>query len=268
MQANHPDQASHRVTVILGSARSSQNLLDLVLPLLSAERAVEMKGVFLEEAAVQHAAELPFVKELCRVTFSVREFNNDQFERALALRMRTARRALAVLARRTGVQHSFDNVRGSAVGLLREMVSGSDVTIFEPLRMISAPMTPPSRLRIPQQRIVVVIDDPEAAGRTLLAASHLSGGRMGRVTVLLTPTVASNDSVLSLLFGDLLPEHPGRTRTIPGNSIHSIVNAVQAEGSALLVLSATSRFMEPETLQILRERVRCPVCLVRRWCEP
>ena len=115
MATNPADKVPRRIAVILGSGGSGRSLLDLVLPLLSRGREVEMHGVFLEEAEVRHAAELPFVKELCRVTFSVREFNSDHFERALALRMRTARRALAVLARRTGVMHSFRNVRGPAI---------------------------------------------------------------------------------------------------------------------------------------------------------
>ena len=87
MMANPPDKAPRRVAVILGTGGSGRKLLDLVLPLLLRDREIEMHGVFLEEAEVQHAAELPFVKELCRVTFSVREFTSDQFERSLALRM-------------------------------------------------------------------------------------------------------------------------------------------------------------------------------------
>ena len=110
MQANPPEKVTRRVAVILEAGGSSRNLLDVVLPLLGRDKAVEMQGVFLEEAELRHAADLPFVKELCRVTFSVREFNSDQFERALALRMRTAQRALSVLAKRAGVTHSFRNV--------------------------------------------------------------------------------------------------------------------------------------------------------------
>ena len=134
-------EATRRVAVILGPAGGTEGFLELLLPLLARQPHVEMQGVFLEEAEVQNAAELPFVKELCRVTFSVREFNSDQFERALSLRMRTARRALAVLARRTGVTHSFRNVRGPAISLLLEAVAGSDITVFEPARMLAAAAT-------------------------------------------------------------------------------------------------------------------------------
>ena len=83
MAANRAEHKPRRIAVILGTGGSGRNLLNLVMPLLARDREIEMQGVFLEEAEVQHAAELPFVKELCRVTFSVREFTSDQFERSL-----------------------------------------------------------------------------------------------------------------------------------------------------------------------------------------
>jgi hypothetical protein len=35
----------------------------------------------------------------------------------------------------------------------------------------------------------------------------------------------------------------------------------------MLVVSATPELMDPDTLQLLRQRVRCPICLVRQWGE-
>jgi len=267
MQANPPEKVTRRVAVILEAGGSSRNLLDVVLPLLGRDKAVEMQGVFLEEAELRHAADLPFVKELCRVTFSVREFNRDQFEQALALRMRTAQRALSVLAKRAGVAHSFRNVRGSAIGLLVETANQSDITVFEPVRMIASAMSSrPSRIPA-LQRIAVAISDLESGGRALLAASHLASGEMNRVSVLLTPSAASDTSALERLFNVLLPAPPGRIRTIPDYGVSSLIEAAQAEGAAMLVVSATPELMDPDTLQLLRQRIRCPICLVRQWGE-
>jgi hypothetical protein len=263
MQANPPEQVTRRVAVILEAGGSSRNLLDVVMPLLGTDKAIEMQGVFLEEAELRHAADLPFVKELCRVTFSVREFNSDQFERVLALRMRTAQRALAVLAKRAGVAHSFRKVRGSAGSLLVETTNQSDITIFEPARM----MAPRFYQRSAMQRIVVVISDFESGGRALLAASHLAGGEIHRLSVLLTPSVASNTTAVNRLFKAILPARPGRVRTIPDFGVSSLTEGAQAEGATMLVVSATPELMDPGTLQLLRQRVRCPICLVRQWGE-
>jgi hypothetical protein len=265
MQASAPDQTTRRVAVILEPGGFSGNLLEVVLPLLGRDKAIEMQGVFLEEAELRHAADLPFVKELCRVTFSVREFNSDQFERTLALRMRTARRALSVLAKRAGVAHTFRNVRGSAVGLLAETASQSDITIFEPARMIAAAMRPRPQTPPALRRIVVAVSDPDSGERALLAASHLAGGEMGRLTVVLPSSVANDRDAVNRLFRGFLPGRPGRVRTVREIGAIALIETAQAEGAGMLVVGATPELMAPDTLQFLRQRVRCPVCLVRHW---
>jgi hypothetical protein len=263
MKANPPEKITRRVSVILGPGGSSRNLLDAVLPLLGRDKTIEMQGVFLEEAELKHAAELPFVKELCRVTFSVREFNSDQFDRVLALRMRTAQRALSVLAKRAGVAHSFRNVRGSAVNLLLETANQSDVTVFEPLRTMAAAMSSRPYKARSAPRIVVAFSDLESGGGALVVASHLASGDMSCLTVLLAPAATDVKELEQLVA--LLPARPGRVRTLSRFNVGSLIESVQSEGASMLVLGATAEFMDPEILRILRQRLRCPVCLVRYW---
>lgn len=265
MKTNPPEKKTRRIAVILGTGGASGNLLGLVQPLLGNDRDIEMQGVFLEEAEVQHAAELPFVKELCRMTFSVREFNTDQFEHALNLRMRTARRALSVLARRHGVVHSFQNVRGSAVSLLRDTATESDITLFEPARAISAAVADPVRSPGPRQRIVVAIDDLKAGARALRVAARLAEGRMDRVLVLLTPQAADDKQAMQRIFSKTLSHRPAHVRTMPGSSVHDLARASHAEAASMLVIGISDQTLNPAALQVLRERLRCPVCLVRRW---
>lgn len=268
MAANQTDRAPRRVAVILGAGRSGRTLLDLVLPLLAHDRDVEMQGVFLEEAELQHAAELPFVKELCRVTFSVREFTSDQFERALALRMRSARQALAVLARRTGVLHSFRNIRGPVLRLLLETATASDVMVFEPARVLARPASQPVRGRARPQRVVVAIGEPEAGRKALLVATCLAEDDAGRIAVLVTPELAQNREGLATLFRSVPSEAPMRVRVVPAEAgVRGLVDAAYAEGAALFVAAATDDLLQAPNLQILREKLRCPICLVRRWGE-
>lgn len=266
MAANRPERTPRRVAVILGTGGSGRNLLDLVLPLLTRDREIEMQGVFLEEAEVQHAAELPFVKELCRVTFSVREFTSDQFERSLALRMRTAQRALAVLARRTGVTHSFRNVRGPVVRLLRETASVSDITVFEPARRLGVAVSRPVHRPGQQPRVVVVVGDLDRGRPALLAAGHLADGHSGRISVLVTGAAGADVRAISGLCEQALGGRPGSVRRIPPDGgVLALIDAAHAEGAALFVIAATDDLLEPATLQLLRERLRCPICLVREW---
>jgi hypothetical protein len=264
MKAKPPEKVTRRVSVILGPGGSSRNLLDAVLPLLGRDKTIEMQGVFLEEAELKHAAELPFVKELCRVTFSVREFNSDQFDRVLALRMRTAQRALSVLAKRAGVAHSFRNVRGSAVGLLVETANQSDITVFEPVRTMAAALSsrPYKARSVP--RVVVAINELETGTGALIAASHLANGEMSRLSVLLSTSVAGDLDALERLFA-VLPARPGYVRAIPRITAGALVESVRSQVASMLVLGATAEFMDPDTLRFLRQRLKCPICLVRYW---
>jgi hypothetical protein len=267
MQANPPDKATRRIAVILGPGGSSRNLLDVVSPLLGKGRAMEIQGVFIEEAGLRHAADLPFVKELCRVTFSVREFNSDQFERVLALRMRTARRALDLLARRAGVAHTFRNVRGSVDSLLKETVCQSDITIFEPVGMLAASMRSATRANFQGQRIVVHIGETESAGGALIAASQLAHGDMSRLSVLITQAATDERAELDRLMHSVLPSRPGRIRSVPDSGTEALIASVRAESPAMLVLTATQELVASDFLSDLRKRLRCPICLVRFWLE-
>lgn len=268
MAAHPPEKVPRRIAVILGAGQSGRNLLDLVLPLLTRDREIEMHGVFLEEAEVRHAAELPFVQELCRVTFSVREFTSDHFERALTLRMRTAQRALAVLARRTGVSHSFRNIRGPAVRLLRETARLSDITVFEPARMMTPPATRPLGGRSAPPRIAVAMADLDTGRMALLAAAHLAEGDAGRISILAAPELARDRPALDRLLRELLPAQPPRMRMLAaGGGALGLVDAARAEGAGLFVAVATEELLEPPNLQLLREKLRCPICLVRQWDE-
>lgn len=265
MQASKTEKVTRRVAVILGPGGSSRNLLDVVLPLLGKGkgRATEMHGVFLEEAELRHAADLPFVKELCRLTFDVREFNSEQFEQVLALRIRTARRALSVLARRAGVAHSFQNIRGSATRLLLETADHSDIVIFEPVRTMAMAMVGTRRPGLLPNRIVVAIDEYVPAGRALAVAARLVNGETDRITVLLTPTAMKEPTALNRLYEKRLKGAPGRVRTIPDYDTESLVSFAVREGAAMLVLNATPQLLAPDKLSALRQGVRCPVCLVR-----
>jgi hypothetical protein len=266
MANNRTDSNPRRIAVILSSVGSGRSLLDLVLPLLSRHREIEMHGVFLEEAEIRHAAELSFVKELCRVTFSVREFNSDHFERALSLRMRTARRALAVLAKRTGVTHSFRNVRGPAISLLQEAAAESDITVFEPARILAAAVSQPLRASRGRQRIAVALGDLGSARGALSAAAHLAAGETSVITVLVGPGVRHEEAELRRIWHEVLPRRPLRMHVMRADGdVLELIDAVRREGATLFIAAATEEFLRPSTLQALRERLRCPVCLVRQW---
>jgi hypothetical protein len=218
--------------------------------------------VFIEEADARYAAELPFVQELCRVTFNVREFNTEQFEQALALRLRTARRALEILASRAGVAHSFHNVRGSVTRLLSDTAADADLTVFEPVRVQPGPV-----LRQHQPGVVAVLDRPGQARAVLGAALRLAAGRVGRIGVILLSDSADGRGELERAVSDRFSERPMFVRAGPPGDTTLLASAVRASGAGILVLPASPAWVESRALRRLRSELDRPVCLVRHWHE-
>jgi nucleotide-binding universal stress UspA family protein len=196
----------------------------------------------------------------------VREFHSVQFERAVALQTRTARKAIAELAQHMGVPHTFRNVRGSTVSLLRETARSADITVFEPLRMLAAaPISQHVQTRRSQQRIVVAIDDLATGADALIAAALLAEGEMHRISVLLAAAAPAEQEVLVRMVSKLLPAYSDRILLLSEPGIQSLIAAARAEGANMLVLGASEELLKPESLRSLRQQLRCPVCLVRRW---
>ena len=233
MPVKLPDTVTRRVAVVLGTSGSGQQLLNVLQPLLGKDTEIDLQGVFIEDDELQRAVALPFSKELCRLTLSVREIQSARFERTIALQTRTAHRAIAGLARRMGVSHTFHKVRGSTISLLLETAHSADITVFEPLRIFAAsPIAPPLHSSRPNQRIVVAIDDP---------------------------------ATLDHLISELLPAAPARILLSPGTEIQNLIAAARAERADMLVLGTSEKLLKPESLRLLMEQLRCPICLVRQW---
>ena len=262
-----PESTPRRIAVILGPGAGSRYLLDQIRPLLATDPGIELQGMFLREANVQHAAELPFVKELCRVTFTVREFDSGQFERALALRMRTARQALSLLAERVGVAHTFRDVRGSAVGLIAKAISDSHITVFEPARppLTSAMPSLPDQAAGP--RIVAILSDPESSPGVLNAAADLAGGELSRVAVLLLHAPEGEVPSLRRAFRAGLGGEPGHVRLVAGNDYNDLALTLRELYASMLVVPASPGMSSEKSLHFLHEQVRCPVCIVRNWAH-
>lgn len=262
---NVPEIAVRRIAVLLGPGGASRFLLDCLRPLLLTDRDVELQGMFMREAAVRHAAELPFVKELCRVTFAVREFDGVQFERALSLRIRTARQALTLLAEHTGAEHSFRDVEGSAVELLQQAIAAADITAFEPARPQISPTLTKYRQHSGKRRVAVLLTEPELGKPTLRAAAMLCGGDLSCLYVLLLPGPDVKMDALRGLLRDMRIGNPARVRAIDGGDFNDLALSLRDVCASIAVVPASPEMTDRNGLQFLRGQVRCPVCIVRDW---
>ena len=268
MVANTPETVTQQVAVILGTSGSGQPLLSILRRLLGKDAVTVLHGVFIEDDELQRAAALPFVKELCRLTLSVREIHSARFDRTIALRMRTARSAVEELAQRMGVSHTFREARGSTINLLQEAAYSSDITIFEPLRKLATPGIAQSvHGERPPQRIVVVIDNADTGDEALLIAALLAGNETQKISILLRAETPVELDAMNHLINDLLPTAPNRLLLLQDKSVQHLVATVLAERADMLVLGASEELLQSETLGALLRQLECPICLVRQLEE-
>lgn len=265
MPAKTPDTFTQQIAVILGTGGSGQPLLNILQQLLGRDTVMNLHGVFIEDDELQQAAALPFVKELCRLTLSVREIQNTRFDRSIAVRMRTARSAVEGLAQRMGVSHSFRTAHGSTISLLRDTVHAANITVFEPPRKFKAPaIRQPEHVRRAARRIVVVIDDVVTGDEALLTAALLAEGQTHRMTILLRAESTAELDAMHHLIHELLPVGPTRLLLLPGQGIQQLIAAVLAERADMLVLGASEELLKPESLGSMLKQLECPICLVRQ----
>ena len=266
MPEKRPDSGPRSIAVFLGTSGSGQALLNILGPLLDKDTRIDLQGVFAIDDDLRHAADLPFVKELCRLTYSVREFHGAEYERTIALRTRTARRALEQLAQRTGVAFTFHDVRGATVSLLQKTVLSADMTFFEPLRLfVTHQVSTPAAPRLRRRRFVVAIDDREIGAHALEAVTRLSNGRMQDVTVLISARTLADVDAGQAFVRSHLPADPADIIFVPQDGLYGLIDVARAKRADMLVLGASEETLKSESLRSLLERLPCPVCLVRSW---
>lgn len=265
MPAKKPDTVTQQIAVILGTSGSGQSLLSISRQLLGRSTDIELQGVFIEDDELNRAAALPFVKELCRLTLSVREIQDTRFDQTIALRMRTARSAVEGLAQRMGVSHTFRNAQGSTVSLLRDAAFSADITVFEPLRKLASPAIRQHLYGLrPPRRIVVVIDDVVSGDEALLTAALLAEGETHRISILLRAESRAELDAMETMISDLLPASPTRVLLLPDQGMQHLITAVLAERADMLVLGASQELLEAESLDLLLKQLECPICLIRQ----
>ena len=265
MQNSIPGIVRRRITVVLDVGGSGAALLEMLPSLLDEKGEIDLDTIIVEDEAQRRAAELPFVRELCRLTTSEREFGVAEFERAITRRKQNLKKALATVADRPDVVHSLRILKG-AENLLKKLAAVSNITMFEPSRGFSqdiVSMTIPSARS--RRHIVVAINDWSSGTEALMVGALLAKGDAGRISVVLAGGVTTTGELADTRkVSDALSAAPAHIEILTELGIQALINATLRERAATLVLGATEDLLKPESLAMLREQLRCPICLVRR----
>jgi len=264
MQKSSPEIMRRRISLMLEVGGGGKPLLSLLPSLLGDKGDIELDAVIVDEEAQRRAAELPFVRELCRLTMSEREFGIADLERAIVLRKRALRKALAAVADRPGIVPTLRSVTGAET-LLKTLAAASDITMFEPLRGFRQELALPAKPAAWGRQIVVAIDDWSSGTEALLVGALLAKGDMRSISVLLAgEAAAKGDRTDALKVGGTLSVAPARIEILTELGIQPLISATLRERAAALVLGTTEDLLSSELLTMLREQLHCPICLVKR----
>jgi hypothetical protein len=254
-----------RITVMLGNTDADRRTLDM-LGLLAAETPVKILGLFIEDIELLGLADLPVVREYCRLTQVERQLNSADLRRQLRIQARSARQALAAIAGRMGFSWSFRTVRGSLSSLLPHAVQDMDMMLLGAARRtlpFASHFSPTTRSRPLDQPVSIIFDGSHAAQRALGVARRIARAGGQPLNVFLVAANASDFTSLRAQSRALAGAIKLRLHEHLNPDLNKILAAVRSERSGTLVLGMNEQLISPESVDLLRKRLGCPAVLVK-----
>ncbi|MCB1830005.1 MAG: hypothetical protein KDI47_13490 [Gammaproteobacteria bacterium] len=264
---NSDRQMRHRVRILLllGGGETTRSVLELMSQ-LAWDRSTEVMGVFIEDDNLLRLAQMPFSRELCRLTHAERPLESAEIERQLRIQARTAQQAFEIAATQAGIAHSFHTRRGNLAVLLQQAVQETDLMILGPargLRQLSQPVALSAIARHSRQTVVVLYDGAESAKRALLAAKQLAESGSRQLSVLVTSENSAIALELQQQAAQILDGLPARYRLLARNDIAALLEQCHNERAGTLVLGINDPLLQQQSLQELSNRLECSALLVR-----
>ena len=250
-----------RVTVMLGNSLSDRDTL-AVLELLLPESTAEILGLYIEDSELLSLADIPVVREYCRLTQVERRLQAGELERRFRAQARIAERTLAETAKPRGYLWSFRSLRGDPVTVLRQMLAEVDLMLIG----ATTGMTPAAghRRGVPsRQPVMVVFDLAEPGERALRVAMQLADAAGTGLAVALAATQPGELPALRQRAAELAGGRPVEYLEITGHNTADLLKGLRRYRAGHLVLGMAADRLDEETLGLLRNRSTCPILLVR-----
>lgn len=257
-------RAVQRVIVAIDDAAAAASAVDAAVQLASALDA-RLTALFLENADLMRAAALPFLRETGAVSGTVRPITSAAMLRTLRSHAEHVRAAVATAAEASGLAWQFEVVRGRRLAVIcatREVLdllvlAQAAGHVMPDVYLAAYPVEP----AVDDRPVTVTVRDVPSAGRALHAAHAFAA--------------ACNAPLLFLLCGDG-PEHKRRLRelviqvlggaplrakyvTLPDSNSQAVVAAARQHRARLLVCCDGDLRGDPQRLDALLTRVRCPL---------
>ena len=248
---------------------------------LARSLGAELHGLFVEDVNLLRVAKLPAAKELQFPFANHARLTPQRMRRQLRAQARQAREALSAICRQERIEWSFQVVQGDVSTRVLEEAAKADLLC---VGRVSRPIVdqatigstaeaaairgPQSVLLISRDNqirppVAVLYDGSAATEPALLLASQLAQDMRGLLSVLVPAAVPGPPEEIQKGITEALDAEDliVRYRQLSGSGVMSLIDAVQTEGTGLLVFS--SSFLPAQGIKRLLSEVNCPVLLMR-----
>jgi len=257
-----------RIIVALNACRRDLAALQVGAN-LAARKGCELQALFVEEMNLINVAELPFTKEIARISGKEREFDHSRITRAHRASLSQIQQAIDLLNEQGQLRASLKIVRGHFVRAVLSFIADIDVLVlsqrWEPPSAMCRPAKPVARAGIPQtttpeKPIWAIFDGSEQSQRALSAAVDIAAAENYPLYVAVP---AQNEG----LPRDLRPqgsEAPAsavpsvRVVVVAPFDAKTLLRRIRQSGCGLLVVKRA----DAELLDEVAEAAECPVVLV------
>ncbi len=280
MSEQEEELTIQRILIGLDTSHHSLAALEAAAELASSLGA-ELHGIFVEDVNLLRVAELPVAQELQFPFATQARLNPSRMRRQLRAQAQQARQALSSICKRERIEWSFQVLQGDVSAKVLEEASKADLlcvgrasrpVMHQPsmgsTAEAAATGAPRSVLLISRDRrihppIAVLYEGSPDTERALLLASQLAQDMGGLLSVLVPAAASGSSKELQRRITEGLNVEGLviRYRELAGSGVMSLINAVQTEGTGMLVLSRS--FLALESIKKLLSEVHCPVLLVR-----
>jgi nucleotide-binding universal stress UspA family protein len=274
--------AIRRILVALDGSYHSLAALEAAAE-LAASLGAELFGLFVEDINLLRLASSPVAREVRYPFVSTGRLDRAGMERGLRAQAVQARRALAAACEPRRIKWSFRVARGEvAVEVLAAALEADLLTLGRASRPLIRRVRLGSTARAAMAQdecsvlllqrdmritppVVVVYDGSPTAREALVWAVRLAHKKKwGFLTLLVVAGARDQARQLQTQVANRL-RRPGlvvRYRWLRGTGLPALIHRIRAERSGVLILG--SALLSSDSLQVLLDRVDCPVLLVRR----
>jgi nucleotide-binding universal stress UspA family protein len=263
------DTSHHSLAALRAAAELARNL------------GAELHGIFVEDVNLLRVAELRIAQELQFPFATHAKLNPGRMRRQLRAQAQQARQALSSICEEERIEWSFQVVRGDVSAAVLEEAAKADLlcvgrasrpVMHQPnmgsTAEAAATEAPRCVLLISRDKqihapIAVLYDASPSTEPSLQLAAKLAQGMGGLLSVLVPAAVldASEQIQKRITEGLEVEGLVVRYRELTGSGVMSLINAIQTEGTGLLVLSRA--LLPLDNLKKLLSEVDAPVLLVR-----